>query len=70
MVTLSALVVAFVAGLYYRRAAYEMARAYRMWRMGICFSFQDPGVRETRNGTSSHFCLRCGHPHGYHVRGG
>jgi len=43
-----------------------MTSNYRKWRMGICFHYEGKGYREIIDGTSSEFCRKCGHPHGYH----
>jgi hypothetical protein len=62
--------IGFVVGLLvaiYVPQFYRLGRsAWSKWRMGICFHYQPTGYRETRDGTNSDFCRRCGHPAGYH----
>lgn len=57
--------IGFAVGLHFRRARCLITSAWRKYRMGICFRYL-PGPREWRGGTLSNFCLRCGHPGGYH----
>jgi hypothetical protein len=44
---------------------WQITVAYRAMTGGPCLRYRF-GPREERNGTSSNFCLRCGHPAGSH----
>lgn len=60
------LTIGFVLGFYIRRL-YGFARdIYWHLKVGTCFRYQATGYRETRGGTNSDFCRRCGQPAGYH----
>lgn len=63
---LLAVAVAFLAGLYAPRARCFASKVYWHTKLGICWRYLPTGYRETRNGTNSDFCRRCGHPAGYH----
>jgi hypothetical protein len=54
-----------VVGLYLLPITRCMKHAIRKLRRGICFRYV-MGPFEVRDGTGSHFCVRCGHPYGYH----
>ena len=59
-------VAAYIAGLKTHRT-YGLARhVYYHLKHGICFRYKPTGYIETRDGTVSDFCQKCGHPHGYH----
>lgn len=57
--------VGYVAGLRTRRMIGFCRKVYWLRRTGTCWRYQQ-GPRETRGGTNSCFCLRCGQPAGYH----
>lgn len=48
------------------RGRHILAELLLRKQLGICDRFRGTGLRETRNGTSSEFCINCGHPCGYH----
>ena len=58
----------FVAGLVIGHWCLRWIRILRGFirrrQIGICESYSPHGYRETRNGTNSDFCRRCGHPAG------
>lgn len=63
---MSAVVLAFLAGLFTPRMMAFAKKVYWHTKLGICWRYQSSGRLELRNGTYSDFCLRCGHPRGYH----
>jgi hypothetical protein len=60
------LIIGGLAGWYAPRA-YGLARTvYYNLKVGVCFHYRPTGRYETRKGTMSDFCRKCGHPAGYH----
>lgn len=43
-----------------------VAERVMAWPYLLCRPFVGTGVIETRDGTMSEFCSKCGRPHGYH----
>lgn len=60
------IVTGFVWGFYARRIYGFGQKVYWHTKIGTCWRYQPTGYRETRNGTNSDFCRRCGQPAGYH----
>ena len=59
------IIAGFMIGFNWMALVRSIKSTFRKLRMGICFRYLE-GPRENRNGTISNFCLRCGHPYGYH----
>jgi hypothetical protein len=57
---------AFLLGIFWKTIINKLKHIYLHLKLGICFRYKGTGIRETRNGTNSEFCIRCGHPYGYH----
>ena len=56
----------YCLGFYSKRLFGVGKSIYFHLKHKICFRYKPTGYRETRDGTNSDFCQRCGHPAGYH----
>lgn len=58
--------ISFILGRYSFRIQGFVGKVYYYHKHKICWHYRGTGKLENRNGTVSEFCVRCGHPYGYH----